>query len=280
MADEPIFERAPDEKNEDNRSRLNIFFGVFFRKFWKLITINLMFLLFNLPAIIISSLISFFMVMMFIPEAPQATPDELFTLMFVSGFPTAMFFMAIPIITVGPAQAGLTYLMRCYAYERPTFNWSDFKDKMKENMKQGILVSLINLFILVFLIVDLYLYPLVSNGSTLFSIFNGLVIVVFLLYMMASLYIYPMMVTYKLRIRDLYKNAILFALARFIPNLAILILCFLVIIAPTILVSLTSSVFILVLTYVIYFTFGFTLPGLIINYLINPVMDKYLNKKE
>ena len=130
------------------------------------------------------------------------------------------------------------------------------------------------------MIPDLYLYPRVSDGGALFSIANGLIIVMFILFLMASLYIYPMMVTYELRIRDLYKNAVLFALARFVPNLAILFLCLLVIIGPTIILFLTSNGIVLLFTYLLYACFGFTLPGLIINFLVNPVMDKHLNRKE
>ena len=103
MADEPIFEGAPGEKIEDNRSRLAIFFGVLYRKFWKLITVNLMFLVFNIPAIIISYFLSVYLVALFIPEAANIPITEFSMLVFDSGFPTAMFFMAIPIITVGPA---------------------------------------------------------------------------------------------------------------------------------------------------------------------------------
>ncbi len=280
MADEPIFERLPGEEYQDNRSRLAIFFGVLYRKFWRLITVNLMFMVFNAPAIIFSYFLSVYLVILFIPEAAAIQMDEIRLMVFDSGFPTVMFFMAVPIITVGPAQAGLTYLLRCYSYERPTFTWLDFKDKMKENLKQGIGVSFINLFLLLFLILDLYLYPRVSDGGALFSIANGLIIVMFILFLMASLYIYPMMVTYELRIRDLYKNAVLFALARFVPNLAILFLCLLVIIGPTIILFLTSNGIVLLFTYLLYACFGFTLPGLIINFLVNPVMDKHLNRKE
>lgn len=279
MADEPIFERAPGEKYEDNRSRLSIFFGVFARKFWKLVTVNFMFLLFNIPAVIISYFLSTFLVMLFMPEAGSSA-EEFGLLVLYSGFPTVMFFMAVPLITVGPAQAGLTYLMRCFSYERPTFDWSDFKDKMKENMKQGIIASLINLFVLLFLILDLYLYPRVANNNALFSVANGLMIMVFILFLMASLYIYPMMVTYRLKLRDIYKNAVLFALARFVPNLATLILCFLVIIGPTLIFSATSSGIILGLIYIYYLSLGFALPGLIINFMVNPAMDKYMSKPQ
>lgn len=278
MADEPIFDRAPGEKVEDDRSRLSIFFGVLGRKFWKLVTVNFMFLLFNLPAVIIGYFLSLYLVFLFTPETARSSIEELKVLVLYSGFPTAMYFMAVPLITVGPAQAGMTYLLRCYSYEIPTFTWSDFKDKMKENFKQGILAGLINLFALLFLLMDLYLYPRVSEGNMLLSIANGLIIMVFVLFLMASLYIYPMMVTYRLSLKNIYKNAILFALARFVPNLATLALCFLVIIGPALLFMSTGSSIILGCTYLIYISLGFTLPGLIINFMVNPAMDKYMKK--
>jgi len=278
MGEEPIFDKLPGEEYEDNRSGLARFFSVFIGKFWRLITVNLMFMVFNIPAIVVSYFLSVYLVALFIPEANSMSADDFRVLVLDSGFPTAMFFMAVPIITFGPAQAGLTYLLRCYSYERPTFTWSDFKDKMKENFRQGIIASMINLFVIVFLLFDLYLYPRVSDGNMFFTVANGLMVMVFILFMMACLYIYPMMVTYELRIKDLYKNAVIFALARFVPNLGILLLCFLIVIGPTLLFYVTSSGIVLVITYLLYLTLGFTLPGLIINFTVNPYMDRYLNK--
>ena len=280
MSEEPIFNAAPGEKIEDSRSRLSIFFGVIGRKFWKLISINLMFIVFNLPAIIIGFILSVFLMGLFSPAESNGTSADLLTQLMIGTIPTVMFFMVVPTLTTGPAQAGLSYLMRCYTYEMPTFNWSDFKDKMKENMKQGIIVSLINLLILVFLLIDFYLYSRITLTAGLaLAVANGLLIIVFIIFLMMSLYLYPMMVTYTLRIRDIYKNAFLFAFARFIPNLAVLIICLLLIIGPTFLVQVTANGLVLLLVYVFYLTFGFSLPGLLINFFINPTIDKYLKKE-
>ena len=134
MADEPIFEGAPGEKIEDNRSRLAIFFGVLYRKFWKLITVNLMFLVFNIPAIIISYFLSVYLVALFIPEAANIPITEFSMLVFDSGFPTAMFFGDLLSGWSCPGRVDL--FARCYSWG--TFQLVDFKDKMKENMKQGI----------------------------------------------------------------------------------------------------------------------------------------------
>lgn len=281
MSEEQIFSTAPGEKYEDDRSRLAIFFGVLGRKFWRLMGVNLMYLLFNIPAIIIGLFLSIYMMELYLPSLVQDSQNDLLTMLFVSTFPLVMFLMAVPVLSVGPAQSGLTYLLRCYAYEQPTFTWSDFKDKMKENWKQGLLVSVINLAVLLFMIIDIYLYPRLGNtGGFIMPIFNALLIMVFILFLMMNMYIYPMMVTYQLKIKHLYKNAFLFAFARLIPNLLILILCAILIIGPILIVSFTASVLALTISYVFYIIFGFTLPGLIINSFVNPTIDKYLKKDE
>lgn len=280
MPEEPIFNTAPGEKTEDDRSKLAIFFGVLGRKFWKLITTNVMFMIFNIPAFIIGFILSVYMIGMFVPGVADGTRNDLLTTMFIDGFPTVLLFMVIPVLTTGPSQAGFTYLLRCYSYELPVFNWMDFKDKVKENLKQGIIVSLINLFILAFLLLDIFLYSRITlNAGPILPIANGLLIVVFILFLMLSMYLYPMMVTYSLKIKDLYKNAILFAFARFIPNLAVLVICFLLIIGPILLVQLTANILVLTFVYTFYLVLGFSLPGLIINFFVNPTIDKYLKKE-
>ncbi|MCX7772778.1 MAG: DUF624 domain-containing protein [Clostridia bacterium] len=278
MAQEKIFEAAPEEQLEDDRSGLKIFSQVLVRKFWKLISINLMYLLCNLPAVLVSLVISAYMVQLFLPNIVNTgTQTDILAVLFMSAFPIMMLLMAIPVVSVGPAQAGLTYLMRCFSYELPVFSWMDFKEKMKENLKQGLAVTFINLFIIVFLIIDLYLYSSLKVGSSiLFPIANGLSIVVFAIFLMMCLYLYPMMVSYSLRLKDLYKNAFLFAFAKFIPNLLVLILCGLLIIGPLLIVQLTATILSLLIVYVYYLLLGFTLPGLVINFFINPTIDKYL----
>ena len=274
--EEKIFDVAPGEKYVDDRSRMTIFFQVLGRKFWKLISMNLIFLIFNIPSIIISFLLSGYVINVFSPFIENA--DEMAAVLFVYSFPLLMFLMVIPAITVGPAQAGLTYLLRCFSYELPTFYWSDFKDKMKENLKQGIAVSLINLVAIVLLIIDFYLYgQMTDKGSNfMLSAANGLLIVVFLLFVMMSMYIYPMMVSYELNLKNLYKNAFLFSIGRFLPNLGVLIICFLLVIGPMAVVMFSGNAIVLVIVYIYYLILGFSLPGLVLNFFINPAIDKYL----
>lgn len=274
--EEKIFDVAPGEKYVDDRSKVTIFFQVLGRKFWKLMSMNLIFVIFNIPSIIISFFLSGYVTNIFTPIIQSS--DDLVAILFVYGFPAMVFLMVVPVITVGPAQAGLTYLLRCFSYELPTFYWSDFKDKMKENLKQGIIVSLINLVAVVLLLIDFFLYDQISSTGANFvlSAANGLLIVVFLLFMMMGMYIYPMMVSYELKLKNLYKNAFLFSIGRFLPNLGVLLINFLLVIGPMAVVMFTGNAIALVIVYIYYILLGFTLPGLIMNFFINPVVDKYL----
>ncbi len=274
--EEKVFSVAPEEVYEDNRSRTTIFFQVLGRKFWKLIEFNLFYVVFNIPAIVISYFLSGYL----IGSLPLAieSPADIVVFLFVYGFPPMMLLMAIPVIAVGPAQAGLTYLLRCFSYEMPTFYWSDFKDKMRENFKQGLIVSLINLAAFIFILLDFYLYGQLSKNesSLLLAAANGILFLILILFIMMCMYIYPMMVTYELKIKYLYKNAFLFSIGRFLPNIAVLLICVLLIMAPLLIVVFTGSAVALAVIYIYYILLGFTLPGLAINFFINPIIDKYL----
>ncbi len=276
MNEEKVFNVSPEEKYEDNRSRLTIFFQVLGRKIWKLIEFNLIYAIFNIPAIVISIFLSGY----FISSLPltMEAPADIAVYLFFYGFPPMMLLMAIPINAVGPAQAGLTYILRCFSYEMPTFYWSDFKDKMKENFKQGLIVSLINLAVFIFILLDFYLYSQINKDGSimLLAVANGMLFLIMLLFIMMGMYIYPMMVTYELKIKYLYKNAFLFSIGRFLPNLAVLFICVLLVLAPLLIVAFSGSVMVLAIIYVYYILLGFTLPGLVINFFINPVIDKHL----
>ncbi len=274
--EEKVFDVAPEEVYEDNRSRITIFFQVLGRKFWKLIEFNLIYLVLNIPFIVISYFLSGYLISSL--SLAVESPADIIVLLFVYGFPPMMLLMTIPVLAMGPAQAGLSYLLRCFSYEMPTFYWSDFKDKMKENLKQGLVVSIINLAAFIFLLLDFYLYSQLSKNesSLLLAAANGILFLILILFIMMCMYIYPMMVTYELKIKHLYKNAFLFSIGRFLPNVAVLLICILLIVAPLLIVMFTGSVVVLAVIYIYYLLLGFTLPGLVINFFINPVIDKFL----
>jgi uncharacterized membrane protein YesL len=218
-------------KDAPPKARFIIFFEVLARKFWNIIKINLLFLIFNLPAILLLLLFAMYYNQLLLPqEILEGSGEEL--LGYLSGFtfPLMLIFICLPLITVGPAQAGMTYVLRNYSREEHAFIWGDFIEKAKTNFKQSMIVSVINTIITILVMVDIYIYMNIETDTILLTIASSLIIVAFLIFMMMSMYIYPMMVTFNLSIKQLYKNALLFAIMKFIPNLLILIVCFLVVI--------------------------------------------------
>ena len=72
--------------------------------------------------------------------------DSVYATFIVSFFCTNLF---VTIFGMGPATAGITYIMRNFAREEHAWIWSDFKDTFKSNFKQATAVYLINLVMLV-----------------------------------------------------------------------------------------------------------------------------------
>lgn len=251
------------DANAPSSPPIVVFFQVFFRKFWKLIQANLLFALFNIPALA-AMLVA---VMFLFPE--QISDDIVYDFIFrlSIGFILAI----IPVITVGPAQAGFTYILRNYSREEHAFIWYDFKENARKNLKQSLLISIID-FVVVLLfgfVINFYLrYP---DGNSLTAIAAGIAIVAFLFFLMMHIYIYPMLVTFQLSLKNIFKNAFIFSIVGLLPNLLIIVVCVALVFA-TFLFSIYIGVF-------LYIFITCSLIGLILNSFAWPKLKKYIADK-
>lgn len=207
-------------KNETT-PRFLLFFRIFFRKFWQLISANMLYVLF-----------------------------------------------CIPIFTIGPATAGFTKIMRNYAREEHAFIWGDFIETFKKNFLQAFLFSLLDLGIFLFLWLDLNAIRNVPNQFlstlSLAAIFLSLTVWVFMRY-----YVYIMMITFRLTFRQLLKNAFIFCWAGFFRNL---LLTAILVVVTLLLVQYVNIIYLFFILVTIYFSFC----GLLINFIINPLIKKYM----
>lgn len=119
--------------------------------------------------------------------------------------------MCIPIVTIGPATAGMTYCMRNFAREEHA-DISDFFDQFKKNFWQSLAVSIILFFGFAVIIFGIIFYDALLKQGNMFG-FVGFCICVMaaVLFLFMSYYFYMMIVTFRLKIRQLFKNAFLFA---------------------------------------------------------------------
>ena len=96
-----------------------VFFDIYFRKFWNLIVLNILYVI-----------------------------------------------CCIPIVTIGPATAAMTKILRNYAREEHAFLWSDFWDTFKNNFWTAFVVGLIDLFAVILIYFDYVMYmQMIANAN-------------------------------------------------------------------------------------------------------------------
>ena len=200
--------------------RFVLFFQIYFLRFWNLIILNILYIIF-----------------------------------------------CIPIVTIGPATAAMTKILRNYTRDEHAFLWGDFIETFKKNFKQAFLFSLIDLFISAFLILDLLCVQNVPN-RILFTLSMAGILFTALVFTFMKFYIYNMMITFDLKIRHLLKNAFIFCWAAFLKNIIIAVL----LIGISLLIyhlPVQAIVFIIITLY-------FSTMGYIINFMVNPTIKKFM----
>lgn len=161
------------------------------------------------------------------PNAPKKRPFFLFfelyfrKLFLMMQMNVVYLFCCIPIITIGPATAGMVRVFRDVAEERPGFVWTDFRKAMKTHFKQGFLIWLVNLILWAMLLLDgLILY---SRPSVFTMIILGLLGIIAIVFLMMQLFLYPLAVTGRYTVLEIYKNAFLLSLSHIYQTLGILV---------------------------------------------------------
>lgn len=124
----------------------------------------------------------------------------------------------LPIITFGPATAGMTKVLRNWSRREGAFLWGDFWETFKNNFKHGLIVGLVQLLVSAVLIFDgLFFYICMANTG-LKTIAIAVIALSLLVWTYMHYYIYTMLITFRLSLKQLYKNAFIFAGAGFFRN--------------------------------------------------------------
>ena len=212
-------------------NRRELFSAVFRVRWAQLAGVNLLYLLFWIPAIAWSSLNLTTLYGMLSTEG--VTPQD------VSGVVMTWLLILAPCVALtGPFNAGATYVLRNWARDEHSFIWSDFWDAVKCNWKQALAVSAVSGVMLPLVYVGTYFYMAQMRQSIIFVMPFGLVLLVGMLWSLSTMVMYDMMVTYDLKLKDVIRNSLLLTMGRFpyallfklitliVPILAFLVLWF------------------------------------------------------
>ncbi len=188
--------------------------------------------------------------------------------------------LSVFVVTQGMTSAGLTNVARNIARDKHSFGISDFFTTIKKNLKQSIIVGIINTIITAILSLSVWMYynSYISPETT--STFNliglGVSVATSLVFIMMNFYIYTLMITFNFSIKSLYVNSFKFVILNFWRN----VLCGIILLLVLALYVLIFALFPYPITVILLIlAFVFTYPSfafLLIQFLTFGSIKKYI----
>ena len=232
-------DNRPDAQEEDTTPTLKRYFKVLGRRFWKLVTLNLMMLPLVIPVLVCFYL---YISMQQMPISGEVLFPQLLGASAVGGTPTTTLLfdlfgaqqnipvfttwtyigmgicIAFLVVTFGWQNVGAAYIVRNMVRGEPVFVWSDYFYAIKRNLKEGFFLGLIDAVILFVLGFDIaYFWGRTGSFTLDFGFFATIALIV--LYFLMRFYIYLLLVTFDLSIYKILKNALIFSMLGFKRNI-------------------------------------------------------------
>ena len=186
----------------------------------------------------------------------------------------------IPCIAItGPATAGVSYVVRNWARDEHAFIWSDFKDAVKENWKQGLVVSVITSVLPMLVYVGWRFYGQLAATQAFMVIPQVLILFIALIWALCVTYFYPLLVTYQLKMKDVLRNGMLMGVARLPMSVGIRLLHCVPLLIGLAISYLWNPIYGGLILFGYYLLIGFTLSRFITASYTNGVFDRFLNTR-
>lgn len=232
-------------KDEPQKHGFFVFFELYFRKFWKLIEINMLFFICCVPFVIL-----------------------VFLLMLIK-LPVVVAW--IPIIGVAVMAPGLTYVLRNFARQENAFLWMDFRDTVKSNWRQSLAVGAVDFVVYLVMYFAIAFYHAQLAKSVWFVMLLAVCAMIAVIFTFMQYYIMLLLITFKLKIKEIFKNAFIFAFAGLGYNLLATLFCGVL----ALIVYIFFPISLILVPFVLISTAGF-----IIVFNAWPVIDKFMMPKK
>ncbi len=181
--------------------------------------------------------------------------------------------LILSVFTSFPATMGFTYILRNIQRRQHAWIWHDFIKHTGANYWHGVkngIVTLVAYFVFIFAF-NVYNADLMKLGTMSFAL-KYMMILFTVIFTWMGFYVNTMAVTFDLKMKDIYKNALIFAIAKLPLNLFISVVC----IAIFVLILLIPIPFI---AFLLTFFVWYALFGFIVVFAVYPSIDKYMIQK-
>ncbi len=184
------------------------------------------------------------------------------------------------ILITGVAQVGMASITRNWARDEHAFIWSDFKDAVKANWKQGLGVSAITSVVPLVLVVCWQFYGNMAAEQMFFVVPQMLTLTLGLIWALGVTFMYPLIVSYEMKFMQVVKNGLLMGIARLPQTVGVR----LAVLAPMLLVGLISfftpwMMYALMALAGYYLIIGYALVRFVFASFTNSVFDRFINSR-
>ena len=226
-------DNRPDAIEEDTTPSIKRYFKLLGRRFWKLVSLNIMMIPMILPILII-----FYATISAekTPIANHAIFSQLYGANLIDPTPTTTtlldlfgaqrsisvyndigtyviigVFVLFLAVTWGWQNVGSTYILRSMVRGEPVFLMSDYAYAVRRNLKQGFLLGLIDV-VAIFLLVFDFTYFMGMPSSFWTDVCYFAIMALSILYFFMRFYVYLLLVTFDMSLKKIFKNALIFSI--------------------------------------------------------------------
>lgn len=241
-------------KNAPRKTGVKLFFDIFVRKFWKILEINMLYSLFYIPLILAYTALV---------RLNSADASLIVSLLLVLIFS----------VTIGPATAGMTKIMRKYVLEKHSFIISDFFKAFRENFFKSSVLGFIDTIICVSVYASFTIYPYLADKSesNFYYVLMVLSLSVAIVVVMMNFYAFLMIIATDLSLKNLLKNSFALAFVELKKSFLTFFIVLAVLLAVFSLPLFVSLSFVLILPF-----FPAAFLSLVICFNCYPVIQKYV----
>ncbi len=185
---------------------------------------------------------------------------------------------ALPVITLGPALAGMTKVLRTYVLDKDGFMFHEFWRGFKENLLKTIPIGLVDILFGVAMWAALMVYPAMGeqakaagDSSLMYTILCVISVGFGLTVFMMNFYIYPMIISTDLSMKNVLKNSFYLVALELKTNIITLVLIMLIIAVTLIIVFLSNILAFLIVPLILVAFIGF-----LVMFNCYPIIQKYV----
>jgi uncharacterized membrane protein YesL len=233
-------------KNQPKKKPFFLFFEILVRKFWDLIKLNLLFLI---PTALVV------VMMLFLSSVTSLVPVIL-----------------IPLVLLSPFIAGLTFVTRNYAREEHAFILSDFLSAVKNNWLAFLINGMVCYAVYLVISFSINFYIMQLKVNSMFYIPMFLCFLVSLFFLFSQYYVPVLIITFDLKLSQIYKNSFIYAILGLWRNLLLTVILFVLIFAVYIMTQWMPLTFMIASIIIIFLLFAFCM--FLINFTVYPLIYK------